>query len=287
MFANPPAHDVADAVRRALAEDLQPLGDLTASLLPEDATGTAQFVARDGGRLAGTACALETFRQVDTDVAVDWRLHDGARLQPRDVIAEVSGPLASILVAERTALNFLGHLSGIATLVGRFVDAADGGCRVWDTRKTTPGLRSLEKAAVRAGGGHNHRGNLSDWIMVKDNHLLGLSITDAVQRSRDRWPGRSVHIECDRPDQLAEALAAGADLVLLDNMSPDEVRSCIDMVDAHEAGGGHRPLVEASGGITLETIAGYAATGVDLVSSGSLTNSASVLDIGLDIETGR
>ena len=183
--------------------------------------------------------------------------------------------------------NFLGHLSGIASLVGRFVAAADGGCKVWDTRKTTPGLRSLEKAAVRAGGGYNHRGNLSDWIMVKDNHLLGLSITEAVERSRDRWPGRSVHIECDRPDQLMEALAARADLVLLDNMTPDEIQACVSIIDEHEQATGHRPLAEASGGITLDTIGSYAKTGVNLVSSGSLTNSARVLDIGLDIDTGR
>ncbi len=273
-----------DIVQRGLAEDLHPFGDLSATLLPEDAAATAEFRVRDKGRLAGTACAIETFRQVDDSIDMTWTASEGDAVNPGDVIATVDGSLESILIAERTALNLLGHLSGIATRVSKFVDAADGGCRVWDTRKTLPGMRSLQKAAVRAGGGLNHRGNLADWIMLKDNHLMGMSITEGVGRARDRWPGRTVHVECDRQEQVLEAIAAGADALLLDNMSPDEVKACVALVDQGTEGN-RRPLVEASGGITLETIGDYAQTGVDLVSSSSFIMSATVLDIGLDIET--
>ncbi len=279
----PPAGDVRAAVERALAEDLTPLGDLTAAILPPDATTVAQFTAREAGRLAGIPCAGETFAQVDPSVQVQWLLRDGAVLEPGDVIGIATGPLASILVAERTALNFMGHLSGIATRVSLFVAEADGKARIWDTRKTTPGLRSLEKAAVRAGGGHNHRGNLSDWVMIKDNHLTGMSVTEAVETARDRWPARTVQVECDTLDQMIEAIEAGADLLLLDNMTPDQIRECVATTDTMAAAGAKRPLLEASGGIKLETVAGYANAGIDLMSSGALTNSAPVLDIGLDI----
>lgn len=279
----PPAGAVRDAVARALAEDLHPIGDLSAVLVPAEAHTVATFVAREPGRLAGVACATETFAQVDPTVEVSWQRRDGAELAAGSVIGEVRGSLASVLVAERTALNFLGHLSGIATGVARFVALADGGARIWDTRKTTPGLRALEKAAVRAGGGRNHRGNLSEMVMIKDNHLTGMTITEAVAAARDRWPARTVEIECDHHDQVVEAVAAGADLLLLDNMSPDEIRRCVATIDNAAAGGARRPLVEASGGITVDTVAAYAATGVDLISSGALTNSAPVLDIGLDI----
>ena len=179
-------------------------------------------------------------------------------------------------------MNFLGHLSGIATHTRAFVDAASsrGPARIWDTRKTTPGLRSLEKAAVRAGGGSNHRGNLSDWILLKDNHIALFGIADAVARARATWPARTVHVECDRLDQVREALAAGADALLLDNMAPVEVSTCV----AVAAAAARRPLLEVSGGVTLETVGAYAATGVDCISVGGLTNAAPVLDIGLDIE---
>ena len=268
---------------RALAEDLHPFGDLSASLLPEGVQASADFRVRESGRLAGTACAMETFAQVDPAVEMTWNNVEGDAVEPGTIICTVSGSLESILMAERTALNLMCHLSGIATRVDSFVKEAAGGCRVWDTRKTLPGLRSLQKAAVRAGGGLNHRGNLSDWIMLKDNHLMGMSITDGVAASRDRWPGRTVHVECDRQEQVLEALAAKADALLLDNMSPDEVRACVELVNENEAATNHRPLVEASGGITLETIGGYAKTGIDLVSSSSFIMSAQTLDIGLDI----
>ncbi len=282
----PPAADVRAAVERALAEDLTPLGDLTSVLLPAGCQVEARFVARATGVLAGRACAEETFRQVDADIEAAWEANDGDAVEPGRQLGVVRGPLRSVVVAERTALNFLGHLSGIATEVRRYVDAAGGGARIWDTRKTTPGLRSLEKAAVRAGGGHNHRGNLSDWVMFKDNHLAGISIADAVAAARDRWPGRPVEVECDRVDQLEEALEAGADLVLLDNMSPDEVKDCVAIATARASTSGRRALLEASGGIALETVAAYASTGVDLISIGRLTNSAPVLDIGLDMADG-
>lgn len=275
-----------DAVARALAEDLTPLGDLSSVLLPADATARAEFVARDAGVVAGTRCATEAFRQIDESVAVEWRLDDGAAVGAREVIGLVSGPFASILTAERTALNFLSHLSGVATRVARFVAVlheagGEHAPKLWDTRKTTPGLRALQKAAVRAGGGRNHRGNLSDWVMLKDNHLMGIGITEGVRRARDRWPGRTIHVECERLAQVVEAAEAGADALLLDNMSPDEICACVAAVD--ELGfGRRRPLIEVSGGVTLENAALYARCGADLISSGSLTNSAPVLDIGLD-----
>jgi nicotinate-nucleotide pyrophosphorylase (carboxylating) len=284
---SPPRHAVTDAVSRAIAEDLTPLGDLTSALLPPDLVTSAAFVVRSPGVVAGVDCATETFAQIDPAVAVRWSVDDGAVVAAGTTIGVVDGPLASILTAERTALNFLGHLSGIATLTRRFVDAAAvaGPARVWDTRKTTPGLRSLEKAAVRAGGGANHRGNLSDWILLKDNHLALMGITDAVARARRRWPARTVHLECDRLDQVREALDVGVDALLLDNMSPDEVTDCVTAADDHaRRTGRRRPLLEVSGGITLESIGRYAGLGVDMISVGGLTNSAPVLDIGLDIE---
>jgi len=273
---------VVDAVERALAEDLTPLGDLTSALLPQDLIATARFVARTTGVIAGVTCAAETFLQVDDSVALHWSVTDGECVSPGTVIASATGRLASILTAERTALNFLGHLSGIATRTNEYVvEAAKGGnAYVWDTRKTTPGLRVLEKAAVRAGGGRNHRGNLSDWILLKDNHIALFGIADAVARARSMWPARTVHVECDTIDQVHEALAAGADALLLDNMSPEQIRDCVAVASASP----RRPLLEASGGITLETIAAYSAAGVDCISVGGLTNSAPVLDIGLDID---
>ena len=280
----PPLDAVRDAVARALAEDLTPLGDLTSRMLPPEATATAEFVARDAGVLAGRACADETFRQVDPDVELEWLASDGDTLAPHQVIGRVSGRLTTVLTGERTALNFMCHLSGIATLVRTYVDeAAKGGpAKVWDTRKTIPGLRSLAKAAVRAGGGRNHRGNLSEWLMFKDNHLIGTTITEAVARAHDQWPGRTIEVEADRLDQVEEATRAGADAILFDNMSPDQIREAVAMVESI-VGQGKRPLLEASGGIRLDTIGAYAGTGVDMISVSRLTQSAPAIDIGLDI----
>jgi len=284
---HPPTAAVHEAVTRALAEDLLPLGDLTAALVAPGALARLAIVARAEGVVAGQHCAEAAFAQVGPDVSVDWRRPDGAAVGPGDVVAEVQGRLQPILTAERTALNFLGHLSGVATLTRRYVDAVhrvDPSVRVLDTRKTTPGLRALEKAAVRAGGGHNHRAGLSDAVLVKDNHLASMTITEAVQRARERWPGRMVEIECDRPEQADEACRAGASAVLLDNMTPEQVALCVQLVRG--AAGDGRVMVEVSGGVTLESAPAYAAAGVDLISVGALTHSVQVLDLGLDLVGG-
>ena len=277
---DPLPEEVQAAVRLALAEDVGPQGDLTSSLLPPGDISAA-IVARASGRLAGRACATEAFHQVDETVDVKWRAADGDQVSPGQVLATVAGPRASVLIAERTALNFLSHLSGIATEVSRYVAAAasagPNNVIIRDTRKTTPGLRALEKAAVRAGGGDNHRMGLYDWVMFKDNHLATITIGEGVAAARQRWPGRPVYVECDHIDQVDEALAAGADALLLDNMAPDEVRTCVERASGHDC------LLEVSGGITLDTVAEYAATGVDYISVGRLTNSAPALDIALDV----
>jgi len=273
----PPLAAVRDAVARALAEDLLPLGDLTAGLIGPSATGSGAVVARAAGVLAGSVCLTETYAQLDPAVSVRFLVADGDVVVAGTKVAEVDGPLASLLSGERTALNLLCHLSGVATLTRRFVDAAGASStRVLDTRKTLPGLRALQKAAVRAGGGHNHRGSLSDMVLVKDNHRAALGIGEAVAMARRRWPFRAVEVECDTVDQVGEAVAAGATAVLLDNMTPAQVRRCVDLV----AG---RALTEASGGVTLDTVAAYAAAGVDFVSVGALTMSAPSLDLGLDL----
>ncbi|HEU5085370.1 MAG TPA: carboxylating nicotinate-nucleotide diphosphorylase [Acidimicrobiales bacterium] len=285
-IVEPPLHAVRAAVAAALAEDLTPLGDLSAALVPADVTATAAFVSRQAGVLAGTACAEEAFAQLDPAVDVTWAHRDGDRLDPGATVGTVAGPLASILTGERTALNFLCHLSGVATLTRRFADAAaEGGtARIWDTRKTTPGLRSLEKAAVRAGGGASHRGNLSDWVMFKDNHLSALGIVEAVRQARDAWPARTIHVEVDDLDGLRQALDAGCDAVLLDNFTPERAAEAVAVADAWAAEHGRRrPWLECSGGITVDTAAAYAAAGVDLLSTSQITQSAPALDIGLDI----
>jgi len=276
---DPPRHFVVDAVARAVTEDIGPLGDVSAALLPLGAGAVADFIPRASGVLAGTACATETFAQLDPTVRVTWAEHDGAAIERGESIGRVEGPLRSILTGERTALNFLCHLSGIASLTRQFVELA-GDVRVIETRKTLPGLRALEKAAVRAGGGANHRGTLSDMVLIKDNHLVGTTIAAAVSRAREVWPGRGVEVECDRPDQVEEAVAAGVDIVMLDNMTPDDAAKCVDIVRS-----GARPhtLVEISGGVELDSVASYASTGADLLSTSRITQSAPALDIGLDL----
>ena len=281
---HPPIADIRFLVERALAEDLTPFGDLTSSLLDPTLQATAEFGARFPGVIAGCRCVEETFAAVDPSLTVEWSKSDGGRVEAGEVFGIARGPFATLLTAERTALNFLSHLSGIATNAARWVDLAAGRVTVWDTRKTTPGYRSLQKAAVRAGGASNHRGNLSDWLMMKDNHLIGTTIEASVALARERWPGRTVHVEADREDLMFEALEAGADIILLDNFSPAELTVLVQKVGEWvTTTGKKRPLLEASGGITLDTLDGYADTGVDLVSSGSITNSAPVLDIGLDV----
>ena len=277
------ARAVGEAVGRALAEDLGPEGDLTAALVPEHVRAHFALRARRAGVLAGAACVAETFRRVGPEVELVWLAGDGDELAAGDTVLEVTGPLRPILTAERTALNFLGRLSGVATLTAQFVAAAhdnNPSVAVLDTRKTTPGLRVLEKAAVRAGGGTSHRSGLSDAVLVKDNHLAGTSIADAVGRSRALWPGRMVEIECDALDQVAEAARAGADAILLDNMDPGTVVEAIAVAHMDAPG---PILTEVSGGVTLATIGAYAAAGPDRISVGALTHSAPVLDLGLDL----
>jgi nicotinate-nucleotide pyrophosphorylase (carboxylating) len=276
-WLDPPISAVSEVVARALAEDLGTFGDVTAGLVPAGAEVAAVVVARAPGVLAGRLAAGETFRAVDPSIDVEWRASDGDRVEAGQVLAAVRGPLASVLTAERTALNLLGHLSGVATLTSRFVDAAGPATRIRDTRKTTPGLRALEKAAVRAGGGVNHRGSLSEGVLLKDNHLAGLSIEEAVALAHLRWPGLLCEVECDTLEQVKVAVAAGADLVLLDNMDPPAVKEAVQLV------GGRIP-VEVSGRVALGTVADYAAAGADLISVGALTHSAPVLDLGLDLE---
>lgn len=274
---DPPYGEVRAVVARALAEDLGVLGDITSLAVVEpDAHGTGRVVARAPGVLAGTAAATEAFRAVDPAIGVRWLAHDGAELVPAQVLGTVDGPLRSLLTAERSALNLLQHCSGVATLTRRYVCEAGARTKILDTRKTLPGLRALERAAVRAGGGHNHRDSLSDQVLVKDNHLVHGSIADAVRRARERWPGRAVVCECDTLEQAAEAVSAGATRILLDNMTPEQVARAVAQV------GGAVPL-EVSGGVTLDTVADYAAAGADFVSVGAITHSAPALDIGLDL----
>jgi nicotinate-nucleotide pyrophosphorylase (carboxylating) len=277
---DPPMGAVAEVVRRALNEDLGALGDITSvAVIPDDARGEGRFVSRAAGVLAGARAATEVFRQLDAGVEVSWSTSDGSWISPGEELGRISGALRPILAGERSALNLLCHCSGIATLTRSFVDAvesAGGHARVRDTRKTLPGLRALEKAAVRAGRGANHRESLSDAVLIKDNHLRYLPLGDAVDRARAMWPGRVIEVECDTLEQVAEAKAAGPDLVLVDNMTPDEVREAVAVL------GGAVP-VEVSGGVTLETAGAYAAAGADYVSVGALTHSAPALDLGLDL----
>lgn len=283
---HPPVLAVRETVDRALREDLTPLGDISTALLPADLEATAAIVPRADGVVAGCLCADEAFRQIDPTLRVRWQFDDGDLVAAGQPIAHVTGALAAILTAERTALNFLCHLSGVATLTARFVAAvaaAGANMRVLDTRKTTPGLRALEKAAVRAGGGSNHRGNLSDWVLLKDNHVAWVPIGEAATAARHLWPGRTVQVECSNADMVRQAMRADADAVLLDNMTPEAVVAVVKEVRAQHP---TRPAVEISGGIDTETIASYVSTGADAVSVGALTHSAPVLDIGLDVDAG-
>ena len=274
---DPPATVVQELVEVALREDLGVLGDITSiACIAEDAYAEAHFVAREEGVLAGTAPAAEVYRQLDAAVAVTWHEFDGASLVPGARVGTVGGPLRSILTGERCALNFLQHCSGVASLTRRYVRAARGNARILDTRKTLPGFRALQKAAVRAGGGFNHRDSLSDAVLIKDNHLAALGITKAVERARARWPNRVVEVECDTLEQVAEARDALPDVVLVDNMRPEDVKEAVAVL----AGAAK---MEVSGGVTLDTVGAYAESGADYISVGALTHSVRALDIGLDV----
>jgi nicotinate-nucleotide pyrophosphorylase (carboxylating) len=269
-----------ETVRRALDEDLGPAGDVTTlATVPPDATATARLVARQAGVVAGLQVAAAAFEIVGAGrVRIEFATSDGARVAPGELLATVTGPMRDILTAERTALNFLGHLSGVATLTRRWVDAVEGtGAQIRDTRKTMPGLRALEKYAVTCGGGVNHRMSLSDAALVKDNHVVAAGgVVPAFEGVRAACPGLPIEIEVDTLAQAREVIDAGADLVLLDNMRPAEMREAV----AYSAG---RARLEASGGLSLGTARAVADTGVDYLSVGALTHSAPVLDIGLDI----
>ena len=274
-----PADVVVDIVTRALAEDLGGRGDVTGqATIPADAVAGFELRARKAGVLAGRAAAAGTFEQVDTRIEAEWNLDDGDALTPGNRIATLSGPARSILTAERAALNFLGRLSGIATLTRAYVDAVDGtSARIAHTRKTTPGLRALEVAAVAAGGGAAHRFGLDDAILIKDNHVAVCgSVAEAVRRARE-FAGHMTRIavEVDRLDQLAQAIEAGAESILLDNFSLEDLRAAVQRADG-------RVTLEASGGVDLETVRSIAETGVDVISVGSITHSAPSLDLGLD-----
>ena len=274
---------VDDLARRALAEDLAGGVDVTSvATVPADQTAVGDLVARAAGVVAGLPVAAAVFAAVDPRVAVEPAVRDGDRVRRGAVLATVTGPTRSLLTAERTALNLLCHLSGVATATAQWVEAVAGsGAAIRDTRKTTPGLRALEKYAVRRGGGENHRMSLSDAALVKDNHVLAAGgVGEAFALVRSAYPDLPVEVECDSVDDVREAVAAGADLVLLDNMTPAEMAEAVAVT---------RPAgvrTEASGGLTLDKAAAVAATGVDYISVGALTHSAKILDIALDLRDG-
>jgi len=278
-----PALLVEPVVRAALIEDLGRAGDITTdSVVPASARARAVIATRQPGVVAGLDCALAAFRLLDPAIAVAVERGDGARVKPGDIVAAISGPARAVLTAERVALNFLCHLSGVATATAGLVDAARGHrARITCTRKTTPGLRALEKHAVRAGGGISHRFGLDDGVLIKDNHIVAAGgISAAVDRAR-RSIGHMVKIEVEVEtlDELRQALAAGADAVMLDNMPPAMLSEAVKLID-------RRAVSEASGRITGETVAAVAASGVDVISAGWITHSAPALDLGLDFLAG-
>ena len=276
-----PAQLVRDTVRRAFEEDITGAGDITSlSVVPASATGAFEIRSRANGVVCGMQAAIEAFSQAGPELALDVLASDGDPAEPGESILNVSGNVRDIMLAERTALNFLGRMSGIATLTRRYADAIVGTkARIVHTRKTTPGLRAFEIQAVRAGGGSPHRFNLSDAVLIKDNHIaIAGGLEAAVARVR-KQSGHMVKIEVevDTLDQLAEALALNVEAVLLDNMSPETLAEAVAMTDG-------RATLEASGRVTAETAPAIAKSGVDLISVGWITHSAPCLDIGLDFE---
>ncbi len=273
-----PLHpDILDAIRRALAEDIGP-GDATSDgILPADAGMTGQIIARQNGILAGLDVAAQVCHTVDDRIDFRQTVQEGARVENRQTVAMLTGPARSLLTAERTALNFLGRMSGIATLTRQFVDAVAGTkATILDTRKTAPGLRMLDKLAVRRGGGQNHRIGLYDMILIKDNHIdFAGSITEAVQRARAAHAVLEIEVEARTLDHVREALSLGVERILLDNMTLGMMRAAVEFV----AG---RAKLEASGNVSLETARAIAETGVDYISVGALTHSAKVFDVSLD-----
>lgn len=276
---------IASAVAAALAEDLGRGGDITSEAIfgPSDLV-KARIEARQAGVVAGIELVVETFRQVDPAIRVELLVRDAERVAAMQPLARLHGPTVGILSGERTALNFLGHLSGVATATHALAEAVQGTrATIVDTRKTTPGLRALEKYAVRCGGGKNHRLGLDDAVLIKDNHLAAAgSVTRAIQMARSR-AGHLVKVEVEVAtlEQFDEALQAQADAVLLDNMSPEIMREAVARRDRSQ----YRPILEASGGVTLANVRGIAETGVDLVSVGWVTHSAPNLDVAMEVES--
>ena len=274
-------------LEQAIAEDIG-TGDVTTNaLIPPDLKTTAVIMAKSDGIIAGLEVALNVFELVDPSLESIVLVPDGSKVTPGELIGQVSGSTASILKAERVALNFLQRLSGIATMTSLYVQAvADTDARIIDTRKTIPGLRELEKYAIRVGGGFNHRFNLSDGILIKDNHILalreaGLTISTIIELARDRSPHTlKVEIEVESIEEAKEALEGRADVILLDNMPSSVMKEVVDFVDG-------RYILEASGGVNLDTVADIAKTGVNLISVGALTHSAKAMDISLDIYNTR
>ncbi|MGV3773674.1 MAG: carboxylating nicotinate-nucleotide diphosphorylase [Verrucomicrobiales bacterium] len=275
-----PPEEVQRLVRTALAEDVGS-GDATSlSTVSADTYAKGKIVAREPLVCCGLGLALETFQQVSNESVCKLLVQDGASLKKGETLLEVHGPARALLTAERVALNLLQRLSGISTLTQSFVQAIKGTkARILDTRKTTPGLRLAEKYAVACGGGQNHRFGLFDLILIKDNHLAAISgpkqIIQAVQRARAAYPDLKVEVEADTLEQVKESIEAGADIILLDNMSLDQLRAAVAMVDG-------KARTEASGGINLSTVRGVAETGVDYISVGAVTHSARAVDIALD-----
>jgi nicotinate-nucleotide pyrophosphorylase (carboxylating) len=297
---------IEEIIDRALAEDLGKGDVTTEALISSDQHGTGFIVAKKEGFLAGIEVAKQVFHRVDPELKVEILLEDGARIKPGSKVAKVSGSIASILKAERVALNFLQRLSGIASETNRYVEAVKGlPVHIMDTRKTTPGLRALEKYAVRVGGGENHRMNLGDGILIKDNHLVtlrsqGLNIKEIVAKARQNAPlslrgfltpslqgakrrsnlqarQTQVEVEVGTVSEALEAVEAGADIVMLDNMNLEDMRKAVKSIHG-------RALIEASGGITLDNVRAVAETGVDFISIGALTHSVRALDISLELE---
>lgn len=280
-----PKAQLNEIINRALAEDLGS-GDITTeALIARDWQSKASILIKSDGVLAGVDIARQVFLKVDPKLHVEILIQDGAQVKSGNIAALIKGKTASILKAERTALNFLQHLSGIATETARYVEAVKGlPVKILDTRKTTPGLRVLEKYAVRAGGGYNHRMHLADGILIKDNHLVafrkqGGDLKEIISRARHRAPvNLKIEVEVKTLEEAQEAVAAGADIIMLDNMDIDTMRQAVKIIKDHV-------LIEASGGVNLSNVRAIAETGVDLIAIGALTHSAKVLDISLELQT--
>lgn len=279
MLTPPP--DLARQVATALAEDIGG-GDVTAGLVPENQHVRGRVITREAAILCGCAWVDETFRELDPAIEVTWRARDGERLAADQILFEIGGRARPVLTGERTALNFLQMLSGTATATRRFVDAIEGtGCRILDTRKTLPGLRTAQKYAVRCGGAQNHRMGLYDQILIKENHIAAAgSLAAAVHSARQSNAGLKIEVEVESLDELQQALAAGPDIIMLDEFSLDDMRKGVQLTRAH----GEGIELEASGSVSLENVRTIAATGVDYISVGSITKHVRAMDLSMRLE---